>query len=105
MDNRLRGIPTAEQEALQPPAIDPVQTAVNLPMFGMMPTLMAALQGQLISMMGGWALHGPMKQMPMFYGAANQISSTMENEVRRRIIDHSLDFPPILESKCGFLIK
>lgn len=80
------GTPTAGQEALQAPTIDPVQTLANIPLFGVGPSLLSLIFSGALDATGSWMgpQHmGRVSQMPFPVKVEGEIRDQIFNAAMR----------------------
>lgn len=80
---RSHGVPTAQQEALQAPAVDPVVTLANAAAFGPMAAGKGLLAQILLSATGGWGAKGQAAQ----YSAPPQVAQQGADKLRNYLWD------------------
>lgn len=90
----FKGIPTAQQEALQQPSIDPVFTMANGLVFGPMAAARGLLQDLFLTKFGGWA-KGPW----LGQAVAPDPTRPISNWFYDKFLEHALSTnPPDMET-------
>lgn len=85
-----KGVPTADQEALQAPSVDPIMTLANASVFGPVAAGKGLLSQILLSSTGGWAGKG---------NAGQWVMGPNENQARGQLGDAILE--RIMQSITG----
>ena len=92
-----KGIPTAEEEALQAPAVDPIFAAALGPAFGLRQALESLSMGTLMNQMGwgkgGWAnmIPGPnLYKLAKSVPAVDDLVQTLYNKVGNYALEHHI---------------